>query len=172
MVPLPVALPSRPLVETTSVILSLQSNFKFARKGEGWLSSFTKLVRVQEVSLFLRNDFETILQFLSSLLLPGLPEVLGLLNLGSLGDSVAYIGLFLSFSYCWLRIQFSQICQVICHSSSCILASKTLWFLSPFQILFVHATLCLHIYINTAYWALGRQKRSVSALIYHLYLET
>lgn len=86
--------------------------------------------------MFLRNDFQTILQFVSSLLPLGLPEVLG-----SLGDSVSYIGLFLSFSYRWLRIQLSQICQVIYHSSSCSLASKTVWSLSPFQ-----KSLPMHLY--------------------------
>lgn len=59
LAPLPAPLPGGPLVETTSNFCRVTSSLPETKE---WLSSFTSLVRVQEVCMFLRNDFQTILQ--------------------------------------------------------------------------------------------------------------
>lgn len=112
MVPLPATLPSGTIAEIHSFLLCLQSKCLVRQSERGVAVQLHKVGEGSGV-LFLKKDFQTILLFLSSLLPPTLPEIPGPLNPGSLGDSVVYIRLLLSLSYCWVRIQLSQICQAI-----------------------------------------------------------
>lgn len=160
-------MPSDPQVETTPVSLSLlvcQSESVVAVRlhkfgeGPGGLTVSQK---------WLSNNPAVFIITLPLILL----GVYGQLNLESLRIVVTCFVLLLSFSYYWVRIQLSQICQVIYHSFSCFLTSKTVVFVSfpNTQSMWVYA---FFKKTNTAYWAFRRQQKPISALIDHIYLET